>query len=207
MFLAHTMAPDDYRLLMDLGWRRSGCLFYRPRCEGCRECVPIRVRTDAFRRSRSQRRVWRRNQDLDVVVGPPRLTDEKHELYARYLRQQHDGTMGEDREDMERFLYASPINTREICYRLGGRLVGVGIVDVSSTAVSTVYFYFDPDDHRRSPGTFSILWEIDWARRHGIAFYYLGYLVRGVRTMSYKARFRPHELLGPDGKWRPAAYR
>jgi len=203
IFLASVMDADDYVVLMNHGWRRSGCLFYRPRCDGCGECVPIRLRTDTFRPSRSQRRVWRWNQDLAVTVGRPTLTDEKHRLYVRYLRERHDGTMGEDIEDLARFLYSSPIDTREMCYRLEGALVGVGIVDVSSTSVSTVYFIFDPDHHRRSLGTFSTLWEIDWARRQGREYYYLGYLIRGLQSMSYKAAFAPHEVLGADGQWHP----
>ncbi|MBN1344856.1 MAG: arginyltransferase [Phycisphaerae bacterium] len=204
VFLAGRLDPEHYHLLMDLGWRRSGCLFYRPRCPDCAECTPIRVPTKTFRRSRSQRRAWRRNQDIVVTVGPPKLTGEKHAIYQRYLLHQHDGTMSPEQEDMARFLYQSPVRTLETCYWLGDRLVGAGFLDVSSSAASTVYFYFDPDCRRRSLGTFSILWEIDWAARHGIDHYYLGYLIRNLASMAYKASFRPHELLAPDGQWRPA---
>ncbi len=204
LFQARAMDPEDYHVLMDMGWRRSGYLFYRPCCPDCAACVPIRLRPAAFRPSRSQRRVWRRNQDLRVTIDEPTLTDEKHDVYVRFLRSRHDGTMGEDVDDLRRFLYESPVQTREVCYRLGSRLVGVGIVDVSSRAASTVYYYFDPDEHRRSPGVFSVLWEIDWSRRQGLEHYYLGYVIRSLPSMSYKANFRPHELLGPDDEWRPA---
>lgn len=205
IFLADEMVAADYQFLMGLGWRRSGRLFYRCRCPGCRECVPIRLRPDSFVPSRSQRRVWRRNQDLDVSVGRPVVTDEKHDIYARYLRERHDGTMSEGREEMEQFLYTSPVDTMEICFRRQGRLLGVGIADVSSSALSTVYFYFDPDERRRGLGMFSILWEIDLARRNGLDHYYLGYLIGDLPSMSYKADFRPHELLDADGEWRMVA--
>jgi arginyl-tRNA--protein-N-Asp/Glu arginylyltransferase len=199
--MADEFDPEDYHLLMDLGWRRSGHLFYRPCCEDCRECVPIRVPTGAFRRSRSQRRVWRRNRDITVHVEHPRPTEEKWTLYLRFLRGRQNGTMSDDYEDMVRFLYRSPVRTFEVCYRLEEALLGVGIIDVSRRAVSTVYFFFDPEAARRSPGVFSVLWEIEWARARGIPYYYLGYYIRGARGMSYKADYRPHELLGVDGQW------
>ncbi len=86
-------------------------------------------------------------------------------------------------------------------YWLDETLVGVGIVDVCPRSLSTVYFYFDPAHGRRSLGVFSTLWEICYARRHGLAYYYLGYYIRDARTMNYKTRFRPNQRLGPDGTW------
>jgi len=136
-------------------------------------------------------------------IDRPCLTEEKWSLYRRYLRHRHDGTMGEDYDDLANFLYRSPVRTLEVTYRVGERLGGVGIIDVSSRAVSTVYFYFDPDLSRRSLGVFSVLWEIEWCRARGMSHYYLGFYVRGARSMSYKADYRPHELLGADGRWRP----
>ncbi len=201
MLYVAEMDPEAYLTLMDVGWRRSGCLFYRPRCRACRECLPIRVPTRLFRRSRSQRRVWQRNQDVDVSVDLPASSDEKHDLYKRFLRERHDGEMSDEREDMEDFLYVSPVNTLEFCYRLEGRLIGVGLVDVFETASSTVYFFFDPTHGRRSLGIFSLLWEIEWARRRGLSYHYLGYMICGLSSMAYKARFLPHELLSPDGQW------
>jgi arginine-tRNA-protein transferase len=204
-FVAEVLDPEDYHLLMDLGWRRSGHLFYHPRCGDCRECVPIRVPTGSFCRSRSQRRVWRRNRDVTVFVDHPRPTEEKWSLYVRFLRGRQDGAMSEDFSDMVRFLYRSPVRTLEVCYRLGNVLVGVGIIDVSRRAVSTVYFFFDPEVARRSLGVFSVLWEIEWARARRIPYYYLGYYVRGAKGMSYKADYRPHELLSAEGRWQPHA--
>ena len=98
---------------------------------------------------------------------------------------------------------ASPITTREMRYRVDGRLVGLGIVDVVPDVVSSVYFYFDPAEGKRSLGTYSALQEIEYAQRTGRAYLYLGYYVHGCKEMSYKARFKPCELLTPDGRWVP----
>lgn len=202
-FLADALDPDLYHALMDRRFRRSGRLFYRPECPGCRECVPIRVPTASFEPTKSQRRSARRNPDLLVAAAPPRFTPEKQDLYVRYVRGQH-GT-DEDGDGLQDFLYDSPVDTLEFEYRTSdGRLVGVGICDVCGSSLSSVYFYFDPDEARRGLGTFSALFEIQWARERGIPYYYLGFYIRGCGRMNYKARFRPCELLDPaTGRWRP----
>lgn len=195
-----------YQRLMDLGFRRTGVVFYRPACPACEECRPIRVPVERFRPSRSQRRVLRRNRDVQIDLCPPRPEDEQWALFQRYQAAQHDGAMLGTREQFERFLCDSPLPTIEFDYRIEGRLVGVGIVDVCPASLSSVYMYFDPDCSRRSLGVFSALCEIEECRRRGLPYWYLGYWVRGSRKMDYKRRFRPHELLGPDGVWRDGEF-
>jgi arginine-tRNA-protein transferase len=93
----------------------------------------------------------------------------------------------------------------EFSYRdAAGRLLGVGICDVSKLSLSSVYFYYDPEETvRRSLGTFAALVEIETAAGRNIPYYYLGYWVDGCPAMQYKANFRPNEVLCPDGVWRP----
>lgn len=191
-----------YQRLLEYGFRRAGMLFYRPDCPTCSACVPIRVPVERFRPSRSQRRVLRRNADVEIELGTPRSDDQRWELFVRYQRHQHDGEMLRTREDFERFLCESPIETVEMAYRIDGRLVGVGIVDVCPQALSSVYMYFDPVCARRSLGVFSGLCEIEECRRRGLPYWYLGYWIRGCRKMEYKDRFAPCERLDADGAWR-----
>lgn len=203
-FLCNAVPGWVHQKLMDAGFRRSGRVFYQNICPGCRTCTPIRVPVHAFEPSRSQRRLRRRNRDLTVSFGPPTLTDAKHRLYARYLAARHDGGMSGDREELEKFLYRSPTETLEVVYRdPAGRLAGVGICDFTPTALSSVYFYFEPEMGRRGLGTFSSLVEIDVAKGLGLSWYYPGFWVRGCPKMDYKSRFRPCELLRTDGVWRP----
>jgi leucyl-tRNA---protein transferase len=199
--LASECPPGLYSGLMDLNFRRLGPLVYRPACDDCAECRQLRVPVAAFRPSRSQRRCRARNRDLAVAVDEPRLTDEKLELYARYLAERHDRQMTGSREELEGFLYVSGVQTVEVTYRLDGRLVGIGIADVEPRALSAVYCYFDPERPERGLGTFNVLWLIEEARRRALPHLYLGYFVDGSRTMAYKADFRPCELLRPDGSW------
>lgn len=199
---------DAYGRLLTQGFRRSGQMIYRPRCRGCGECRSTRIPVESFTQSRSMRRVWRRNADLRVEEGAASPTDqqaglasEKFALYCRYLDAQHDETMSRTFETFREFLYDSSIDTREFCLFLGERLVGVSIADRWSDGVSSVYMYFDPELSKRSLGTYSILWEIDYCRRNDLPYYYLGYYVAGCRTMEYKSRFRPNELLVAPGRW------
>lgn len=193
--------PGAYHALMDLNFRRMGPVYYRPQCDLCRECRMLRVRVAEHRPTRAQRRCAARNSDLEVEVGPPRASEEKRALYARYLEERHDGRTQDAREEFDGFLYRAPPGTLEICYRAGGRLIAVGLADVEPLALSAVYCYYDPDQTARSPGVFNVLWLIGECRRRGVPHLYLGYYVAGSRKMAYKASFRPHEVLTPDGRW------
>lgn len=201
-FRADRMPGSFYHQLMDAGFRRSGDVFYQPACCGCRECVPLRVPVAAFQPSKSQRRVWRENKELHVTMGKPDPNEEKFELYRKYVEHWHARQAPTETEFVE-FLYVSPVRTIEFCYRdEAQRLLAVGICDLCEESLSSVYFYFDPEEAKRSLGTFGALAEISFARQRGIPFYYLGYWVEGCGAMKYKANFGPNEVLGTDGEWR-----
>jgi arginine-tRNA-protein transferase len=191
-----------YGLFLDLNFRRLGTVVYRPACTGCRECRQLRVDASRFRPTRAQRRCWKRNADVAVAVGRPEATAEKHEVYRRYLETRHDGQMSGSWDEFHEFLHGAPPFARELVLRVDGRLVGAGIYDALPDALSAVYFYFDPDVAPRSPGTFNVLWLLEECRRQGLPWLYLGYHVAGCPSMDYKARFRPHQVLGDDGQWR-----
>jgi arginine-tRNA-protein transferase len=191
------LRPRDYQEAMSLGMRRSGTLVYRPVCVGCRRCQPFRIDVARFEPSRSQRRVQRRCEGLfDVELTRPTIDDEHLRLYRRYQEDQHhkDG-QDADEESYSRFLVDTVTDTWELAWRdRAGELVAVGVVDVVDDGVSTVYFYWDPALRDLSLGVYSALWEMDLTRRWGKQYYYLGYLVGGSRTMSYKAQFGGGEL-------------
>jgi leucyl-tRNA---protein transferase len=204
-FGAETLSGEDYQRLQDAGFRRSGTVLYQPMCAGCRECVPLRVPVATFTASRSQRRVLRLNRDLVVQAAPPDPTREKWELYERYQREWHRKTPADadDITDYLGFLYHSPMETVEFEYRdPWGQLLGVGIGDLCPESLSSVYFYFDPRAAHRSLGTFSALYEIQWARERGLRHWYAGYWIQECPSMAYKARFGPCQRLDTDGVWR-----
>jgi len=193
-----------YQTMMDAGCRRSGRLIYQPICGGCRACRQYRVPTATFMMNKTQRRIWRKGTDLTVTVQQPEATQAKWEIYERYQREWHQREEGADYESFVQFLYDSPTDSLEFIYHDGsGAMLGIGICDITPKALSSVYFYFDPAKAQRRLGTFSALYEIEWAKTQGLPYWYAGYLVDGCSKMMYKSDFGPGELLGTDGVWRP----
>ncbi|MGE0453937.1 MAG: arginyltransferase [Vicinamibacteria bacterium] len=199
--LPKPLEPGLYHALMDLNMRRVGPVFYGTACDGCDQCRMLRLPVAEFRPTRAQRRCLARNRDVAITLGMPEPSDEKLALYRRYLAARHDGQMDGSTAEFESFLYSSPLATLELVYRVGGRLLAVGIADREPLALSAVYCYFDPEQERRSPGVLNVLRMIEEARIGGQPFLYLGFHVRGSRAMEYKACYRPCEIRQPDGRW------
>ncbi len=199
------------------GFRRCGDTYYRPVCRACNLCISYRVPTATFKPSRSQRRVLRRNEDVECSFGTPTQTEKKIELYLRYQYSQHflrppipaleadrEFDPGRSLETMIYQMYTNPDTTLEIEMRFESRLVGFGIMDVAVRSTSLVYFVFDPEDNSRSLGTLNILKSIEWAAARGLDYVYLGYYIPAHPKMDYKSHFRPAEMLDVvSGEWGP----
>ena len=192
--------------LTDLGFRRSGEHIYRPWCEGCGECKSVRVPLNHFHVSKSQKRVLKRNQDLEVSFEMPSSSDEVYHLYADYINQRHsDGDMyPPSLEQFESFLCQGPAasNTRFICFRLEQKLLAVAVVDMLPKGLSAIYTFFDPAYDVRSLGRLAVLWQIRWAQSQAMDFVYLGYWIKACQKMAYKAEYRPLQVF-EDLVWQP----
>jgi len=200
-FVAEQFPPELYHEFMNYGFRRSGRIIYRPICPTCLECRPIRVPAAAFMPNKALRRVLRKNEDVEIRVAAPRFSREKFRLYSDYLLLKHDTIPENSPVYLRGSLYLSPVKTIEFEYRVRGRLVGVGIADLCSRSLSSVYMFYDPECSQRSLGTFSAIQEIFFCREHSIPHYYLGFFVRECPSMNYKERFRPNEILDRSGRW------
>lgn len=197
------IGTDLYSELIKFGFRRSGTHIYRPRCPMCDACIPIRIPVTRFQRSRSQRRNWQRNADLEVLAAPNEYRDEHFRLYRRYMQSRHQGG-GMDTPDPKKyseFLINPYIEGRFYEFRLDGRLLGVAVVDVLKDGLSAVYTYFDPDEASRGLGVYAVLWQIEQARVSGNEHVYLGYWIDECQKMAYKTQYRPLEMFR-DGHWR-----
>lgn len=197
------LRPADYTQRLQQGWRRFGYVMFRPECPSCRMCQSLRVPVATFRPNPNQRRVWKRNQrEVTVQVGAPSLSQDRLDLWARFHRHGHE-TKGwpSEAEGEPGMMLENPFRTEEWTYYVGNRLIAVAYVDALPEALSAIYCYYDPAEGSRSLGTFNILSLLASARERGLPHVYLGYYVAGCRSMEYKRKFRPNEVLRPNGTW------
>lgn len=189
------------------GFRRSHTIAYAPVCDGCSACVSVRVPVRDFKPNKTQRRLIKRNADLQVEERAAIATREQFDLFQAYINTRHgDGDMAlMGQADYRALVEETPVQSHLIEFRdPDGRLMAGCLIDKLDDGLSAVYSFFDPEDTRRSLGTYVVLWLIERARVLALEHVYLGYWVQGSRKMDYKRNFRPLEAYTPDG-WKRLA--
>ncbi len=198
----HLIDPVVYSELVRRGFRRSGVFTYRPYCDQCDACVPVRIPVERFRPDRSQRRALARHADLRATEQPLAFFEDHYALYQRYQAARHaGGGMDQDnREQYTHFLLQSHADTLLVEFRENGLLRMVSVIDRLTDGLSSVYTFYDPQVARGAFGTYGVLWQIEACRRLHLPYLYLGYWIGESHKMAYKARFRPLERY-MNGEW------
>ena len=201
---SHLIDGAVYSELVRAGFRRSGAFTYRPHCDQCQACVPVRIVTEEFEASATQRRYARRHGALTTHMLDLQYRAEHYALYLRYQSSRHSGGgMDQDsREQYRHFLLQSNVKTRLVEFRDRGELRMISIIDQLADGLSSVYTFFDPEVRGASFGTYNILWQIALCQKLGLPYLYLGYWIAASRKMAYKIQFQPLEGL-VDGRWQP----
>lgn len=196
------MDDIDLELLLRLGFRHFGEIFFRPICGVCRRCIPIRIPVEQFLPSRAVRRLFNRNRHLNVTLEQPVSSTQTYELYRQHKKRFKTRIF--DSYDIYVKSFFGPANftfNRMLRIRDGSKTIALTHLDVTTNAMSAIYCYFDECYSRFSPGTFSIYKEIEICKELGIRWLYLGFYVPGNRHMAYKIRFKPNQLMRKDYKW------
>lgn len=189
----HQVDDALFAMLSRSGFRRSGEMLYSPKCPTCSACMSVRIPTARFQASRSQKRVWRKNQDLHVSIEAVSFKQEHFEMYMRYQYHRHpeSSMCDEDPAKYIGFIESEFSRSKFLCLFLGEDLIGISVIDQFEGGLSAVYTFFEPQYSNRSLGTYAILYLCKLARMRDIPFVYLGYWIDGSQKMDYKRNFKP----------------
>ena len=201
---SHLIDTAVYGELVRAGFRRSGAFTYRPHCDQCQACVPVRIVVSDFQPSRTQRRFGKKHAQLSTHLLELKYHPDHYALYLRYQASRHSGGgMDQDsREQYRHFLLQSNVDSRLVEFRENGELRMVSIIDQLPDGLSSVYTFYDPHIRGASFGTYNILWQIELCKKLERTYLYLGYWIARSRKMAYKIQFQPLEGL-IEGQWRP----
>lgn len=204
----HLVTTDIFSGLIQQGFRRSGKFVYRPHCENCRECTPVRVVVDNFNPSRSQKRAFKQHQNLTATIMPVAFHEEHYQLYTAYQQTRHFDELKEtdtnkpdhDIEQYQSFLCQSNVETVLVEFKEHEQLKMVSVIDIVHDGISAVYTFYDTTDAKASYGTYNVMWQAAWVKSLNLPFLYLGYWIKESRKMAYKENYKPLEKL-IDGEW------
>lgn len=203
----HLITSQVYSGLIQQGFRRSGKFAYRPHCEHCQACVPVRVDVENFKPNRSQKRAIKQHEHLTTHILPVAFSEEHFALYHAYQLARHEKPAQEenhfetdDVEQYKNFICESNIDSVMVEFRDNGALKMVSLIDIVDDGISAVYTFYDTQDKKASFGTFNVCWQIAWAKNLNIPFVYLGYWIQESKKMAYKNNFQPLQKL-LNGEW------
>jgi len=186
---------SSYEVLLANGFRRSGDTIYKPHCDQCKACVPIRVSVHDFIPSKSQKRLLGKSKPYTWLLKE-KLDDNWFELYSRYINARHlNGTMyPPKKKEFSQFSNCTWLNTQYLHLYENDSLIAVAVTDILSNSASAFYTFFDPDI-KLSLGTLSVLLQIEYCQQQGKQWLYLGYQINECPAMNYKTRFQRHQKL------------
>lgn len=205
-FHALQVQAQEMDALWANGWRHFGTHFFRYNLSfyenEIRRVFPLRVRLSDFHLSKSQKRILKKNRDLQTIIRPIEMTEEKEILFERHKRRFKSGIPFSIYDFLDYDAAQTPCRAFELCVYAETKLLATSFFDVGEAAISSVYAMFSLDAASRSLGILTMLLEIDYARNRGKNFYYQGYCYEGNSYYDYKKRFGALERFDWNGNWK-----
>ncbi len=198
-FYMYRCTHEDFDYFLDLGYRKFAYRFFKYVCD-CDLCSSIRIIVPEHSHSKTHKRILNKNEGMRFTVSRLEYRESHYELYRKHHAERGFNVLDEDLFVQE--FYLTPVEAAMTEVYEGDRLVGIGFLDIGKESLSSVYFVYDPDYSEYSPGVYSIIKEIDYAKSLGKNYYYLGLYCKGQRFLGYKDKFVPYETFDYEtGIW------
>lgn len=190
------------------GWRHFGTYFYRYartiHADKPHHVMPLRIKLNSFIKSRSQKRILKKNKDLQVCFSPAFVSAEVETLFEKHKRRFRDNIP----PSIFTFISKEPANTPCECLSLSlyldEKLIGMSYLDSGEEANSSVYQCFDPEFAHRSLGIFMVLCSIEYSLKQDKRYYYHGYAYKEPSHYDYKKKFSALETFHWEtASWQP----
>ncbi|MGA9045380.1 arginyltransferase [Sulfuricurvum sp.] len=206
-------SKEQCEALIFRGWRRFGSMYFRPICQDCRSCESLKIDALDYTFSKSDRRILRKNSHLTTIIRHPTLTREHLSLFDRYHRYKHHTRDWDAPKSDPKNYYASFVQGHgdfgfEVLYFEDEKLIAVDLIDILEQGISSLYCYYDPEFNAQSLGRYTLLQQIEFAKRLNLKWIYLGYYVEGCQSLAYKINYKPSlQLQGRPEEYETALWK
>jgi leucyl-tRNA---protein transferase len=208
LFEIEQLSPTDTDYLLENGWFRYSSTVFRTQIQLIDKeiytPINIRMKIQESEFPKKMRKLFKQNTErFGYTIRQAVPSDEKQELYERY-RGRLSGGYPDMLERLINLNEDNPFDTWEVCVYDGSKLVAMSFFDIGYEAVASISGMFDPQYSKYSLGLFTMLLEIDFARRHDLKLYYPGYVLDRPSLYDYKLRIGDLEILHLDTAiWQP----
>lgn len=214
------MTPLQYQTLIDRGWyRRGGVKMFRLKCNHNVRCCDWETRVSVkdfdHRSHKSYKKVLRRmpTERLTVETKLAHFNREAYDLYNEYHIEKHDKPRKSEYSYCEHIVNSPMVpqtvdgieyGTYHQLYRLDGKLVAIGTIDVVPKGIISIYMWYTlaPEVAKFSFGVYSTLKEIEFVcelskRNPNMQYYYLQGWNGNNKKLAYKANYSPEDFYCP----------
>jgi len=199
------ISPGELDLLLEKGFRHFGTLFFRyntsPHENETFHVIPLRINLENFQSSRSQKRIFSRNRDIEVVFRDACIDGEKERLFEIHRKRFKENIPASLYDFLSHVPAIIPCRTLECCFYLERKLIAAGFMDVGDHSTSCVYTIFDTAYAKRSLGIFMILQQVQYSLERGMSYVYHGYAYKENSVYDYKKNFHGLECFDWAGNW------